>query len=81
LLDDLAKAVPQPPEAVPTKAVVARTIATSPMCVRCLMTDAGLDLSAVLDALRDLEADVKIIRAWGQCPRCGEKKRTVLSIR
>jgi hypothetical protein len=81
LLDDLAKPVPQPPETVSAKAVVARTIATKPVCVRCLMADAGLDLSAVLDALRELEADIKIIRAWGQCPRCGEKKRTVLSIR
>jgi hypothetical protein len=45
------------------------------------MTESELDLTAVLDALRALEADVNVVRAWGRCTRCDEKNRTVLFIR
>lgn len=69
-------------ERVSAKAVVARTLTTGDrVCFPCVMTATELDLTAVLDALRALEADVNVIRAWGACGRCGQKSRTVLTIR
>jgi len=68
-------------ERVSAKAVVARTLTADPVCFPCVMAATDLDLTAVLDALRALEVDVNVIRAWGACRRCGHKSRTVLTIR
>jgi hypothetical protein len=44
------------------------------------MTRTGLDLDAVLNALRTLEVDVAVLRTWGECPMCAKKNRAMLSI-
>lgn len=69
-------------ESLSAKGIVARTLAAvHAVCFPCLMTESELDLTTVLDALRALEADVNVVRAWGRCTRCDEKNRTVLFIR
>jgi hypothetical protein len=73
---------PERAERVSAKALVARTLtAGDRVCFPCVMAASDLDLTAVLDALRELEVDVNVIRAWGACGRCGHKSRTVLTIR
>jgi hypothetical protein len=58
---------------------IARVLLSGGMCVQCLRTKTGLTLDRVLDGLAELETSVRLSRAWGTCPVCGER-RGVLAI-
>jgi hypothetical protein len=61
-------------------AAVARALAARPMCVSCLVKETTLDLASVLNSLRALEANIAVLRAWGDCPVCSQERRNVLSV-
>ena len=59
---------------------VARTLATSAMCIDCLVDRTGLDLERVRDAISELDADRRLIHHVGRCPSCLKRDRALLRL-
>jgi hypothetical protein len=59
---------------------VALILVKHALCVECIMSDTGLDLDRVLDAISALEAQLQLIRSWGRCLFCLKKDRAILAV-
>jgi hypothetical protein len=72
--------VPDSREPTGDSGAVVRTLVRHALCVECIMSETGLDLDRVLDAISALGAHLRLVHTWGRCRSCLKTDRALLTV-